>query len=250
MTKETETRGVVKYEANGMEITLSPEIIRKNIEPKATDEEIFYFLALCKAEKLNPFVKEAYLVKYGNAPASMIIAKEAFMKRAESNEVYDGFEAGIIVERNNELVELKGGVKLSDDVIVGGWARVYRKDRKVPAEIEVAFDEYIQRKKDGSVNSMWTNKPATMIRKVALAQAMREAFPSSLNNIYTPEEVAEKEPKEVFHSKEEIQEFGKQKAERIRKEMEEANAKDDEVLEMEQQEPETSEAQNNVGLEF
>lgn len=226
MTNETETRSVVEYEVNGMSITLSPEIIRKNIEPNATDEEIFYFLALCKAEKLNPFVKEAYLIKYKNSPASMVIAKEAFMKRAESNEVYDGFEAGIIVERNNELIELTGGVKLSDDKIVGGWSRVYRKDRKIPVEIQVAFDEYVQRRNDGSPNKMWTTKPATMIRKVAVAQAMREAFPSSLNNIYTAEEVEVDNPKEVNYSKEEVQAYGKEKVERLKQEIEQKNAQE------------------------
>lgn len=226
MTNETENRSVVEYEVNGMSITLSPEIIRKNIEPNATDEEIFYFLALCKAEKLNPFVKEAYLIKYKNSPASMVIAKEAFMKRAESNEVYDGFEAGIIVERNNELIELTGGVKLSADKIVGGWSRVYRKDRKIPVEIQVAFDEYVQRKNDGSPNKMWTTKPATMIRKVAVAQAMREAFPSSLNNIYTAEEVEVDNPKEVNYSKEEVQAYGKEKVERLKQEIEQKNAQE------------------------
>ncbi len=30
-----------------------------------TDQEVVMFLELCKAQKLNPFVKDAYLIKYG-----------------------------------------------------------------------------------------------------------------------------------------------------------------------------------------
>ena len=36
---------------------------------------------------------------------------------------------------------------------------------------------------------MWATKPATMIRKVALVQALRDAFPNSLSQMYVAEEV-------------------------------------------------------------
>ena len=36
--------------------------------------------------------------------------------------------------------------------------------------------------------STWKEKPSTMIRKVAIVQAMREAFPAQLGAMYTQEE--------------------------------------------------------------
>ena len=36
--------------------------------------------------------------------------------------------------------------------------------------------------------SNWASKPATMIRKVALVQALREAFPEDLQGMYSIEE--------------------------------------------------------------
>ena len=48
--------------------------------------------------------------------------------------------------------------------------------------------EYIGRKSDGTVNEQWTKRPATMIRKVALVQALREAFPETLGAMYAAEE--------------------------------------------------------------
>lgn len=55
--------------------------------------------------------------------------------------------------------------------------------------MEVPFDEYAGRKKDGSLNRQWSAKPATMIRKVALVQALREAFPQTFGGMYDADEV-------------------------------------------------------------
>ncbi|MCQ5063252.1 recombinase RecT, partial [Faecalibacillus intestinalis] len=65
----------------------------------------------------------------------------------------------------------------SREELVGGWCEVYRKDRE-PERVEVSLDEYVCKKKDGTVNAQWSGKPATMIRKVAVAQCLREAFTS------------------------------------------------------------------------
>ena len=56
------------------------------------------------------------------------------------------------------------------------------------------MEEYAGRKKDGSLNGQWSKKPATMIRKVALVQALREAFPKALGGLYTAEEQGQEEP--------------------------------------------------------
>jgi hypothetical protein len=57
----------------------------------------------------------------------------------------------------------------------------------------VSFEEYAGRKKDGTMNGQWSKKPATMIRKVALVQALREAFPKAFGGLYTAEEQGEVE---------------------------------------------------------
>ena len=73
--------------------------------------------------------------------------------------------------------------------LVGGWAKVFVKGYEVPIEAVVSFDEYVGTTKDGTINSQWSKKPATMIRKVALVQALREAFPEDLGGLYASEEV-------------------------------------------------------------
>lgn len=191
---------VVVYEANGMEVKLTPNTVRNYLvsgnKENVTLQELAMFINLCKFSKLNPWVKEAYCIKYGTEPATMVVGKEAFQKRAEANPNYDGSEAGIIVfnEESGEIIYRKGTMKLPGEEILGGYAEVWRKDRSHSTRIEVSFEEYAGRKKDGTLNGQWSKKPATMIRKVALVQALRETFPSSFGGMYTAEEQGTVEP--------------------------------------------------------
>lgn len=198
--QKTQKEQAVKYEANGMEITLTPQIVRNYLvsgnKEAVTMQELAMFINLCKFSKLNPWAKEAYCIKYGSEPATMVVGKEAFQKRAEANPAFDGSEAGIIVmnEETREIIYRIGTVKLPGEIIIGGYAEVWRKDRSHSTRIEVSFDEYAGRKKDGSLNGQWSKKPATMIRKVALVQALRETFPAAFGGMYTAEEQGEVEP--------------------------------------------------------
>ena len=186
---------IVKYEVNGQEIELSPNIIREYLvsgDGRVTDQEVMMFLSLCKYQKLNPFLREAYLVKYGSQPATIVTGKETYTKRAAASPLCDGYKAGIyVVTKGGEIQKRAGAmfIKALGETVVGGWAEVYRKDWKVPVCIEVAFDEYVGRKRDGSITKMWKEKGATMIRKVALVQALREALPEELGGTYSPEEI-------------------------------------------------------------
>jgi phage recombination protein Bet len=182
---EPTDRAKVTYQVAGQDVTLSYQIV-KNFLTKGngdvTDADLTQFISICKYNQLNPFLNEAYLVKFGDQPAQMIVSKEALMKRAEECPAYEGIQAGIIVIRNDEVIELEGCFKLSTDTLAGGWAKVYRSDRKFPIVARVAFSEYDKGK------STWREKPTTMISKVAKVQALREAFPTQLGAMYTAEE--------------------------------------------------------------
>ncbi len=188
------------FMAGNMQVKLTPQIVRDYLvagDPKSvTFQELAMFINLCKFQGLNPWLREAYLIKYGTKPATLVTGKEAFMKRAERHPQYDGFKAGIILVRNNEVIYTEGMFALPDDEIVGGWAEVYRKDRSVPYRSEASISEYVGKKADGTINGQWQSKPATMIRKVALVQALREAFPEELGAMYIAEEQGQ-EPMQI-----------------------------------------------------
>lgn len=195
MSKQTGVITSVNYEAGGEKIELTLMDVKNYLvsgDPNSvTNQEVGMFLKLCEGQKLNPFLKEAYLAKYGNQPAQMIVGKDAFTKRAESNPNYKGAKSGVIVVNLNKQIEHREGTFYlkGREELVGGWAKVFYKDDKEEVFNTVAFDEYVGRKKDGSVTSMWGTKPATMIRKVALVQALREAFPNVLGQLYVAEEL-------------------------------------------------------------
>ena len=184
---------VVEYQAGKETVVLSPDYIKKYLagdNANVTDSEAVMFLNLCKYQHLNPFLREAYLIKYGNRPATMVVGKDTFVKRARANRDFNGFQAGVIViDSNGNVVEREGAFRLPTDNLIGGWAKVFIKGLSTPYYAAVNWSEYCGVDKEGNLNSMWRSKGATMIRKVALSQALREAFPDDLGGLYEPEEI-------------------------------------------------------------
>src|SRR5699024_3015705 len=134
MTTNNQLQNVkMSYEVNGEAVNLTMNTVKQYLvrgqADKVTDQEVVMFMNLCKYQKLNPFLNEAYLVKFGN-DAQIITGKEAFMKRAEQNDKYEGFKAGIIVlTKDGQIQKREGTFSLEDERLVGGWAEVHRNDR-------------------------------------------------------------------------------------------------------------------------
>ena len=188
---------LVKYNWQDKELTLTKSDVRNLIstDPSVTDKEIALFMQLCKYQSLNPFVREAYLIKYGSYPASMVVGKEVFTKRAEANPDFDGYDI---------TDNYKGGMDLNDFEVT---CKVYRKNLKMPISVTVSYSEYVGTDSKGNVNRMWKGKPRTMLRKVALMQCLRETFPTALGGLYEETELDQKEvPKDITPIGEEIRE--------------------------------------------
>lgn len=177
---------IVKFKSDtGVEVEITPKDVTQYICPKATQKEVGMFLELCRAQHLNPFVKDAYLVKYGDAPAQMITGKEVFTKRANANPNFEGMEHGIVYMSNRgEVCKREGAAvyKAAKETLLGGWARVFVKGKK-PVYCELALDEYTTGK------SNWAKMPAVMINKCAQVGALRLAFPSDFQGLYAAEEM-------------------------------------------------------------
>lgn len=188
------TDKAVEFKAGEETVKLSPSIIKRylvNGNGEVTDQEVVMFLNLCRFQHLNPFLREAYLIKYGNSPATMVVGKDAITKRAMRNASFAGQQAGVVVQQveTGNLEYRPGALVLEDEKLVGGWAKVFVKGYQEPIEAVVGLSEYVGTKKTGEVNEQWTKRPATMIRKVALMQALREAFPDDLAGMYDSSEM-------------------------------------------------------------
>lgn len=186
---------IVRYKAdNGQDIEVTEQDVRDlmaangNDTAKFTSQEIKTFMRLCQSQRLNPFARDAYLSKYGNSPATIIAGKDAFVKRATRNKKYHGHEAGItVIGADKKLHRREGSMVLPGETLVGGWAKVHVEGYECPVFEEVALSEYAAPDKYGK--NGWSRMPATMIRKVALCHALREAFPEDLGGLYGAEEM-------------------------------------------------------------
>ena len=184
----------VTYKVDDQEIKLTPKIVQDYLvgtTAQITMPEFKLFTELCKVRKLNPFLREAYLIKYSNSqPASIVVGKDAILKRAVLNPSYNGMKSGIIViNEKGEVIDRKGTFKLDNETLVGGWAEVFRKDWENSIYCSVSLSEAIQKKGNGEPNSNWTKQPATMIEKVTKVRALREAFVEDLGGMYEAEEM-------------------------------------------------------------
>ena len=151
---------------------------------QVTDSEVLMFIELCKAQHLNPFIREAYLIKFGNSPANIVVGKDVFVKRAYRNPNFKGMKAGIVIlTKDGNMQYREGSLKAPGEALIGGWCEVYVKDMEYPIRSEVSMEEY------SKGQSTWKQMPAVMIRKCAMVTALREAFPEDLQGMYDAAEM-------------------------------------------------------------
>jgi phage recombination protein Bet len=187
---EARKETAITYATDHGEVKLSPAIVKRYLvsgKPELVSEtEIIMFMQLCRYQGLNPFLREAYLIKYSNdSPATMVTGKDTFTKRAASIKECQGYNAGIIVASERR----KGAALFEGEKLLGGWAEVFRDGWKEPLHVEVALSEYLRKNREGKPTKSWAEMPATMIRKVALVQALREAFPDRFQGLYDAAEM-------------------------------------------------------------
>jgi hypothetical protein len=122
--------------------------------------------------------------------------KVNILEELAGNPDYMGFEAGLIVEKINDdgavrHTDIEGTVFPPSCKLRGAWCRVYRNlnGEKRKYYISVDMDEYSpQWYKLQSSKLMRTLRPKMMLRKVAIAIAHREAFPTIQKDKYLIEE--------------------------------------------------------------
>lgn len=186
---------MVQYSASdGCEVKLTPGVVAKYIvtgNGAPSDREVYAFMMKCQARGLNPLAGDCYMTCYqsrdGSMSSSVITSKDYFVRTATSQPDFDGMRAGVVVIDRNGAMEYREGALVGGQTerLIGGWAEVWSKSRKLPSKAVVSLEEYDQKR------SLWRTKPATMIRKVALVQAIREAYPQQFGGIYDADEMPE-----------------------------------------------------------
>ena len=190
----------VNYETALGAVQLDAETVKQYLvkgNGNVSDQEVFLFVKMCQAQRLNPFVTgEVYLIKFGSQPAQMVVGYDTYKRRADENPAHLYTESGIVVCRgtSGEIVQKTGACLYPTEQLVGGWCRVHKLkgEREVVTFKEVGFNEY------NKGNAIWKEKPCTMIEKVAISQCLREAYPKDYEGLYTAEELAPAEYGEII----------------------------------------------------
>lgn len=179
---------IVRYEtADGGSMELTPrKVVEFLVAPKdraaMNDRNVAMVMATCAALRLNPLAGDCHIGVFKGKPTIMP-SIDYYQRVAAAQETYDGMDSGVLYSAEDGLHRRSGCVVPPGCELVGGWATAYDRSRSHPVDVEVALSEYDQG------NAMWESKPATMIRKVAKAQALRELYPGCFKNTYVSEEL-------------------------------------------------------------
>lgn len=150
------------------------------IAAELTDNEKKQFVEVATAYQLNPFKKEIYCLPYMTSvkqangqykkvrKLSIVTGYETYLKRAERSGLMNGWNVEISGQGDSRTAKIT----------------IHRKDWGEPLIHSVILSEY---KED---NRMWKEKPMTMLKKVAMAQGFRLAFPDEMGGMpYAAEEL-------------------------------------------------------------
>lgn len=141
----------------------------KNFTPQLMQQAIFE--GMMRGFKFKDFLqKDVYAIPYGNTYS--LVSSIDFSRKIAMRSGLAGKSEPIFKElENGKIVSCTITVKRNVDGVIGDYtATVY-------------FDEYDTGK------NLWTNKPHTMIAKVAEMHALRSAFPEEMAKQYITEEL-------------------------------------------------------------
>lgn len=179
----------------GSKIEFTPEqiqLIKTQIAPKATDDELKLFLYQAQRTGLDPLARQIYCIhrkSQGVEKMTIQTSIDGFRVIAERTGDYGGQSAPIFEEFN--------GMPTKCTISVFR----FRGETRYEASIAVAFfNEYVQLKDEYANNQrtgrkvpadMWAKMPHTMLAKVTEALALRKAYPQDLSGLYTTDEMAQ-----------------------------------------------------------
>ena len=189
-------REMVYEMANGDEMKLTMNMVRRFlVQGKSefiTESELMYFMHECKARKLNPFLRQCWLIKYSSNDNAQIV-ESIHHKRAKARRSPDckGWSKGIIVKGKDGEIKDSMGLLLEGDTLLGGFFEATPEGWNGPWRLEVNLSGYVKKTVKGALTRFWSeeNQPA-QIAKVAESQGLSALWGDTVGTAVIPGEVS------------------------------------------------------------
>ena len=198
-----ENTAVSKVSSGVLSLGFSQEqisTIKDTVAKGATDTELFMFLSLATKYNLDPFAKEIWFIKDKSGKPMIQVAKDGFLKTAQSDAKFQGIQDAAVYSNEEYSVDYDTCTVTHKPLLkdrgelVGAWCRV----KKEGIEPYIAWAEFAEYK-TGKTFGPWKDLPSVMIKKVATCIALRATF--GITGVYAPEEIVDREdgssPKET-----------------------------------------------------
>lgn len=141
---------------------------------KLNEQQKLMFYNLALQFNLNPFKREIHAIPYGQG-WNFVTGYQVYVARAEATGLLNGW--------STESIHSVGKYNEESD-LTGARITIYRKDWDKPFVWEVALAEF------DKGTSTWKNMKEFMIKKIAIGQGFRLAFPNELGGMpYLKEEL-------------------------------------------------------------
>lgn len=208
----------IAHDTGGKWTPAQVSIIRGQLAPKASPDELALFLSVAAAKGLDPFSRQIHAVhRWDGRQQREVMAIQTGIDGYRALAARSGRYAGNEDPRYAPACTCghahedhgQGGCRVASCTGCKGWAIsdypysatatiwALVGGQRVPFEATARWSEYAPVGKKG-LSPMWKRMPRLMLAKCAEALALRKAFPEELSGIYTSEEMQQADtPKDV-----------------------------------------------------
>lgn len=159
------------------------ELVKRTVAQNATDDELQMFLSYCKAQNVSPLSKQIHFLKFGNT-VNFVSSYHHMLGKVQSSGMYEGMTTALYCDESGKWSEIWTSQQPPLACKIGVYRHGYR-----DAQYTIKYYAEVAQN-----TSNWKRQPLQMLRKCAIADALRLAFDDILQGIYIQEEMPETAP--------------------------------------------------------